>query len=191
MSLEQYITHYGYVALAIGCLLEGETVLALAGFAVHRGLLDGPMVFAVATVSAFAGDQFWFWIGRRYGPSLKTRFATLRDKLPTLEARIAAHPDGLVLGLRFLVGLRTIGPIILGGSPIRAARFAWLNLVGALLWVCLIGMAGYCFGALLETWLPTLERAEAAVLIVLLSGGWAVHWLRKHLISSRSRRSSP
>ena len=37
MDLAALVTQYGYAAVAVGCLLEGETVLLLAGFAAHRG----------------------------------------------------------------------------------------------------------------------------------------------------------
>lgn len=65
MTLSDLVGHYGYLAVAVGCVLEGETVLLMAGYAAHRGMLDLPGVMAVALASSFAGDQFWFWLGRR------------------------------------------------------------------------------------------------------------------------------
>ena len=82
MNLPQLVTDYGYVALAVGCLLEGETVLVMAGYAAHRGLLSWPMVFAVAAIFSFAGDQMWFQVGRHYGQRLIERFTLLRERLP-------------------------------------------------------------------------------------------------------------
>jgi membrane protein DedA with SNARE-associated domain len=37
MSFRQLVIDYGYLAVFIGCLLEGETILVLAGFAAHQG----------------------------------------------------------------------------------------------------------------------------------------------------------
>ena len=39
MTFEYLISHYGYVALVIGTFLEGESMLIIAGFAVHLGYL--------------------------------------------------------------------------------------------------------------------------------------------------------
>ena len=44
------IAGYGYLAVFLGTLFEGETVLLAAGFAAHRGLLAWPLVVAVAFV---------------------------------------------------------------------------------------------------------------------------------------------
>ena len=35
MSFADLLADYGYLAVFIGCLLEGETILVLAGFASH------------------------------------------------------------------------------------------------------------------------------------------------------------
>ena len=50
MTLAALIQAHGYWVLAVGCLLEGETILVLAGFAAHRGYLDSLAVLAIATV---------------------------------------------------------------------------------------------------------------------------------------------
>lgn len=36
MSLEHWISEYGYAAIAIGTFLEGDTILILGGFAASR-----------------------------------------------------------------------------------------------------------------------------------------------------------
>jgi membrane protein DedA with SNARE-associated domain len=41
----------------LGTLLEAETILLSAGFAANRGLLQWPLVVAVAFVGATLGDQ--------------------------------------------------------------------------------------------------------------------------------------
>ncbi len=61
MDPGQLIGAHGYWVLALGCLLEGETLLVIAGYAAHRGYLDPVAVIAVASMAGFAGDQFYFW----------------------------------------------------------------------------------------------------------------------------------
>jgi len=183
MNLPQLITDYGYAALAVGCLLEGETVLVIAGYAAHRGLLSWPAVFAVAAAFSFAGDQIWFQIGHHYGGRVLNRFTALRDRLPWLKARVGAHPIALVLGIRFMVGLRTAGPILIGCGLVPPRRFLGLNLLGALLWAAVFASAGYFFGALVEQLLPDVKKAEEAILGILLAAG-----IGFHLWSKRKRR---
>ena len=50
MDLNTLISQYGYAALVIGSLAEGETVTLLGGVAAHQGLLKFPLVvLSVAT----------------------------------------------------------------------------------------------------------------------------------------------
>ena len=56
MDIGELLRSHGYWILALGCLLEGETVLALAGFAAHDGHLRLEAVIAVAAVAGFAGS---------------------------------------------------------------------------------------------------------------------------------------
>jgi len=63
MTLEYLISHYGYVALVIGTFLEGESVLIVAGFAVHLGYLKLQWVILAAFAGSVAGDQLYFFLG--------------------------------------------------------------------------------------------------------------------------------
>src|SRR5512138_1404927 len=74
MSLEHIITQFGYPALVIGLLLEGETALVMGSFMAHRGYLDLTAVILMGCVISFASDQFFFWMGRLKGrPFLESR----------------------------------------------------------------------------------------------------------------------
>ena len=44
MDLNTLISQYGYAALVLGSLAEGETVTLLGGVAAHQGLLKFPLV---------------------------------------------------------------------------------------------------------------------------------------------------
>ena len=71
--LAHFIATYGYLAVFVGTLLEGETVLVLGGFAAHRGHLSLPVVMVVAFAGSLLGDQTMFWIGHAYGSALVKR----------------------------------------------------------------------------------------------------------------------
>ena len=70
MELGELIARYGYAAVFFGTLLEGETIVMLAGFAAQREHID----FWLAALCAFAGsllsDQIYFYLGRRHGTAL-------------------------------------------------------------------------------------------------------------------------
>ncbi|CAG1005184.1 Inner membrane protein YohD [Burkholderiales bacterium] len=80
-SLQGFIENHGLLAVLVGCLLEGETVLVLAGFAAHMGYLSLPEVPVTAALAGLAGDQAPYTAGRRWGEALFAR-------VPVLAARV-------------------------------------------------------------------------------------------------------
>lgn len=178
MSIHELVIQYGYIAVAIGCFLEGETVLIAAGFAAHRGMLNLPDVLIIACLASFAGDQLNFWLGRRHGARLIDRFAALRKHAPRIQGELSRHATKLILGIRFMVGLRVAGPVLIGWSGVSPWRFCMLNLVAAAIWAVLIGGAGFAFGETLSLLVADLKAIEEWVLLGLLATGIGWGWLR-------------
>lgn len=170
---------HGYWALALGCLIEGETVLLLAGFAARRGWLDPLAVFGIAAAAGFAGDQFAFWLGRRHGDAVLRRWPAIGGHRARLERGLQRWPAAMVIGVRFAYGLRLAGPLLIGTSGLPAWRFAVLNAAGALLWAGLVGGAGWLFGAAAERLLGRLQHLEGWLLLALLLTGAAAGLLRR------------
>jgi membrane protein DedA with SNARE-associated domain len=168
MSVSALVAQYGYWMVLLGAVAEGETVLLAAGFAAHRGLLQLPEVVLIAWLASSASDQACFYLGRRHGARLLARFGSLQAPLDRLRPWVARHPNLAVLGVRFVYGLRTAGPIALGMLGVPRWKFALLNLLGAALWALLFGLLGYQFGNALQWLLDDLRSVEEAVLGLLL-----------------------
>lgn len=183
--IESLIETYGYTALLIGTFLEGETVLVAAGFAAHRGYLALPWVFLVAFVGSTAGDQFWFYVGRWRGRAYITSRPRWAVRAEQLQARLTRFEIPIVLGFRFMYGLRTVTPLVLGASGYNPARFALLNVAGAAAWSVLVGTAGYVFGNAFELLIGDAKRYEMWMLCVVLVVG-ALFWVYR-AISGRKR----
>ena len=65
--LQQFLQEFGYFALFLGTFFEGETILVLAGFLAFRGYMDLKLVMIVAFLGSYAGDQLWYFLGRKHG----------------------------------------------------------------------------------------------------------------------------
>ncbi|HUJ85851.1 MAG TPA: DedA family protein [Burkholderiales bacterium] len=178
MDLAQLVQTWGYPFVFLGTLLEGETVLLLAGFAAHAGYLDLGWVIATAAAGGVVGEQIWFFVGRRHGEQLLARFPRLRPKAKRMRELLARHHLPVILSLRFLYGLRTVGPIAIGMSTVPWPRFAALDLVAAVVWATAVACFGYAFGSGLQMWLGNLKRVERLLALVLIAGGLALWWVR-------------
>ena len=91
--LQQFLHDFGYFALFLGTFFEGETILVLAGFLAFRGYMDINLVVVVAFFGSYAGDQLWYFLGRKHGRKLlarKPRWQMMGDR--ALE-HIRKHPD--------------------------------------------------------------------------------------------------
>ncbi len=182
-QLLQLIQQWGYVLVFLGALLEGETMLLLAGLAAHNGHLALPPIILLAVAGGFLGDLVFFFLGRRYGGRLLARFPSLRRSAARANELFMRHHAPFILANRFLYGLRIAGPVAIGMSALPATRFALINLAGAVLWACVIVGAGYLFGQAVELLLGDARRVEEGLLggIVLIAAlFWAFRWLRRH-----------
>jgi membrane protein DedA with SNARE-associated domain len=146
MSLAQLLADYGYLAVFIGSLLEGETILVLAGFAAHQGYLSLTVTLTVAFAGGTLGDQIFFWLGRAWGQSLLDRLPHSEHRVRRVKELLERHHAPVIIGIRFMYGLRIIGPIVIGACEVPLWRFAVFNMVGAAIWAPLIGGLGYLFG---------------------------------------------
>ncbi|EBY9721904.1 DedA family protein [Salmonella enterica subsp. enterica serovar Chester] len=158
MDINTLITHYGYAALVIGSMAEGETVTLLGGVAAHQGLLKFPLVAAAVALGGMMGDQLLYLLGRCYGGKILRRFPRYHTKIRRAQKMIQRHPYLFVIGTRFMYGLRVVGPLLIGASRLPPKIFLPLNIVGALIWALLFTTLGYLGGEVIAPWLHDLDQ---------------------------------
>ena len=176
MDLPALLDQYGYVLIFLGTMVEGETLLMLGGYFAHRGYLELGPVIVTAFAGAVCGDQLFFYIGRHHAKGLLARFPKLRDKVNVALHRVEAHQIKVVLGMRFLWGLRIALPVALGLTNMNARRFLWLNLVSAAVWSCVFACIGFGASEVFAALEADLRRYElwiaGALLLVALIALW-------------------
>jgi membrane protein DedA with SNARE-associated domain len=180
--LEAFLLRWGYLAVGLGTFFEGETILIAAGALAHHGLLSLSWVMLSAFVGSLTGDQLWFVIGRRYGPPFIAKRPKLAARTEVVTGWLRKYGTAFVLGFRFLYGLRSVTPVLLGASRYAPRRFIVLNGVGAALWSVSFGYLGYGVGASLAALLARRGRIEELLLVALGVG------LLVALLSRRARR---
>jgi membrane protein DedA with SNARE-associated domain len=167
------------VALFIGTLLEGETIVFLAGLAAHHGYLWFPAVVAVAVVGGFISDQILFFVGRRYGERVFARFPGVAARVPRAQALLKRWDVLAIFLVRFLYGLRIAAPIVIGSCGIAPWRLALFDFLGAVLWAFVVAGLGYFAGQAVQYWIARLDLSVVLVLMaVALLAGAAWHILR-------------
>jgi membrane protein DedA with SNARE-associated domain len=177
--LECLVRTYGYWALLAGTFLEGETILIIGGLLAKLGLLKLSTVMVIAFIGSFSGDQLYFYIGRFKGRELLKKHHKWEKRVDKIHKILERYHDLIMLGFRFVYGMRIMTPFVLGMSKqIKAIRFSILNAVGAVLWSVAISAGGYFFGYALEGFVKDVKKYEIhAVLAIFVIGAalWIVH----------------
>jgi len=180
MDLPAHLHSYGYALIFLGTFAEGESLLVLGGIFAHRGYLDLGGVIATSFLAAICGDQLFFHLGRKHAKGLLTRFPRLRDKVNMSLHRVEQHQVKVVLGMRFLWGLRVALPVALGLTSMSARRFFWLNLLSAAVWSSVFASIGFFAGEVFSRIVDDLHRYEKWIAAALLAVGALVLYVRWH-----------
>lgn len=157
MDLEKLIQTYGVVAVFLGAAVEGETAAFLGGVFAHRHLLHYWTVAAAAALGSFSADQLYFLLGRYAGNSPTVHKMMGSPKIARVVSMLENHPRLFIFGFRFVYGIRTISPFVIGASSVKARTFVVANFLAASLWGVGITGLGYVSGGLIEMFLGTLK----------------------------------
>ncbi|MCX8959654.1 DedA family protein [Erwinia psidii] len=186
MDVNHLITQYGYLALFLGCLAEGETFTLLGGVAAHQGLLKYDLVLLTVALGGILGDIALFFVGRYYGTAVLKRFRKHQPQIARANRLIRKRPALFVTGVRFMYGLRIIGPVIIGASRLKPQKFLLFNLIGAVFWALIFVSLGYVGGQVIAPWLHTLDQHLKPLFWLVLIG--VLVWLIRRYVKHRSDR---
>jgi membrane-associated protein len=138
--------------LLIGFFLPGDSLLFTAGLLIAGGtLLHVPLWLAclLITLAAFAGDQFGYFFGRRFGPALFRRPDSRlfkQENLTRAQRFFERYGARSIVLARFVPIVRTFTPIVAGASRMHYRTFVVFNLIGGALWGCGVTILGYFLG---------------------------------------------
>lgn len=178
MSPQALIEQFGYLAVFLGTILEGEAIVVAAGFFAARDYLDVYLVALVAFTGALSGHLFWFWLGRAHGVRLLDRFPRMKKSFGPGVRVFERYGAGAILITQWLYGLRITCAVIIGMSKISLLRFFVYEAISCALWAVAITAAGFYFGRAIETLLgrvPNLEWYGLAAIALVAFGFWLYH----------------
>jgi len=131
--------------------LPGDSLLFVVGALCGAGLMSLPLAIAVLLVAAILGDQTNYSIGRHFGPKVfqweQSRFFN-KAAFEQAHAFYEKYGGITVVLARFMPFVRTFAPFVAGVAAMSRTTFTLYNVVGALIWVVGLTVAGYVFGNL-------------------------------------------
>ena len=183
--LFQFVNDYGMWVYAILFLiifvetgivimpfLPGDSLLFAAGMlAAQPNELNVWIIIVLLLIAAIAGDSLNYSIGKRFGMRL-TKFKMFGKQVVQDEHIDKTHSfyekygSKTIVIARFVPIVRTLAPFVGGIGRMNYATFLTYNVVGAILWVVGITLAGFFLGNI-----PLIKEnfSKVVLLIIFLS----------------------
>ena len=180
--LADFVRDWGYIAVFLGSLIEGESVIFIAGFFAHEGYLSLPKIILVSFVGTLFADQLLYFVGRRYGNPFIERFPSLRPHAEKAFQLLRRYDNIFILSFRFIYGIRIISPVVIGASGVGVKRFMLLNFLAAIIWSVGSCVAAYFLAHLI---LDVIHLFPKIILGLVILGG--VVWYSISTWRKRSR----
>lgn len=177
-TITNLLIAYKYWVVIGGALIEGEVILLLAAGAAYHGYLDIYLVMLISFLGAVLHDNVLFFVGRHGGERLFKKYPVLREKSKRVFSLFHQYQTQFVLGFRFVYGIRTITPIIIGTTEMPFVRYTSLTTLAAFIWSVTVSALGYGSAIIIESIIEKFEVAQkyiAAVIILIAFFGWLFH----------------
>ncbi|MEO8999043.1 MAG: VTT domain-containing protein [Rhodanobacter sp.] len=193
----ELIAQYGLLLVFFNVLVEQAGVpvpavptMIVAGALGANGKLPLAGVVLVAVLACLLSDLLWYWAGRRFGSGVMRticRISLSPDScVKQSELRFQRWRGRVLLIAKFVPGLSTVAPPLVGAMGLRAGMFVLLDGLGSLLWVGVAVGLGYAFAAQIDDLLAAMASAGTvafelllALLALYIAAKW---WQRRRLL---------
>lgn len=167
--LLQLVETYGYLAVFLGSLFEGDALLLVASFLAYLGKLDLPLVMLAAFFGTWLSDIIWFLLGRYSHNTVLARSEFLNSLSNRSADIVGKRPRLMALSMRFMYGLRMVIPFSLGKTPMSTSSFLFYNAIGVWIWVFVFTALGYFFATITETMFGRMKHLEIILPIIIVT----------------------
>ncbi len=166
-------------ALAVvGIVVPALPLLFAVGTLIGLGHLDGPYALTCAALGAFAGDALSYWLGHRWGPSMREHWLFRRypQFIDRGERMFRKHGSKGIVIARFVGAVRPFVPAVAGMLRMPLRRYMPASAVAAVLWAACFLAPGWIFGASYDAVAAVADRLVLVLLalVAVLALVWAV-----------------
>jgi membrane-associated protein len=152
--------------LVVTPILPGDSLLFAIGTFAALGSFDIIIVLILLTIAAVAGDTVNYWIGNYLGPKVfhyeDSRFFK-KKHLERTHQFYEEHGGKTIIIARFIPIIRTFAPFVAGIGSMTYRKFLSYNVVGGILWIFSLTLAGYFFGNI-----PVVRKNFSLVIMAII-----------------------
>lgn len=145
-----FLIVFAETGLVVTPFLPGDSLLFVAGTLAAAGGMDVVWLCAILAAAAILGDTVNYWVGKWFGARLFRDDARWlkREYLDRTHKFYERHGGKTIILARFIPIVRTFAPFVAGMGRMSYLKFFAYNVVGGLIWVVSLVLAGFYFGNL-------------------------------------------
>jgi membrane-associated protein len=159
---------FSETGLVVTPFLPGDSLLFAAGAIAAKGALNVWIIMAVLLVAAILGDTVNYHVGHYIGPKVfreDRQSRWLKKKhLDRTHAFFEKYGGKTIIIARFVPIVRTFAPFVAGVGAMTYPKFLFYNVLGGVLWVVSLTLAGYWFGRI-----PWVEKNFEIVVLAIIA----------------------
>ena len=129
--------------------LPGDALIFTIGLLAQEESLNIWIVIPLLMFAAVLGDNVNYYVGKRFGDyimnSEKDRFIK-KSHIQKAKDFFDKNGKNSIIIARFVPVVRTIVPFLCGSTKVKYSTFLTFSIIGAFLWVGVIGLLGYNLG---------------------------------------------
>ncbi|ABG57299.1 DedA family protein [Cytophaga hutchinsonii] len=168
-----FLVIFTETGLVVMPFLPGDSLLFAAGMLASLGDLNPWLLIILLIIAAILGDTVNYHIGKYIGPKVFTDavptnfFMRLlkKEHLEKAQAFYEKHGGKTIIMARFVPIVRTFAPFVAGVSKMNYSRFITYNIVGGVIWVTGLTLAGY-YLAEFEFVRKNFEKVIFAIILI-------------------------
>lgn len=145
-----FLIVFAETGLVVTPFLPGDSLLFVAGTLAAAGGMDVGWLCAILAAAAILGDTVNYWVGKWFGTRLFRDDARWlkREYLDRTHKFYERHGGKTIILARFVPIVRTFAPFVAGMGRMSYLKFFAYNVIGGLIWVFSLVLAGFYFGNL-------------------------------------------
>jgi len=148
-----WLVVFAETGLAVGFFLPGDSMLVVSGLFAAANKLNVWLVMLAFFLGSVIGDSTGYWTGRWMGKTLFNREDSRIFKPSRVEkahAFFEKYGVKTVILARFVPIVRTFAPLVVGAAEMPYSRFLPFSILGGLLWITTMVLAGFFLGSVIE-----------------------------------------
>lgn len=129
--------------------LPGDALIFTIGLLAQEGSLNIYLVIPLLIFAAILGDNVNYYVGKRFGDYIMNSekdFFIKKKHLEKAKDFFDKNGKNSIIIARFVPVIRTIVPFLCGSTKVKYSTFLSFSMIGAVLWVGVIGLLGYNLG---------------------------------------------